>query len=56
MQASVEVVEVIHHPKLHQEVRDFLALGVMGLPYVGIKVSRIDWVLVLEADHGLLQV
>ena len=48
--------EDIHQPKLHQEVGVLLDLGVMGLPYVGIKVSHHDGTLVTEADQGLLQV
>ena len=51
-----EVPEDIHQPKLHWEVGDLLALGVLGLPYVVIKVSHNDGVLVTEADQGLLQV
>ena len=39
-QALVEVLEEIHYPEHHQEVGNFLSLGVLGLPYVGVKFSH----------------
>ena len=51
-----EVPEEIHHTEIHQEVGNFLALGVLGLTYVDIKVSYHDGVLVPEAYQGLLQI
>ena len=54
-QALVELPEEIHQPKIHQEVDDLLALGVLGLPYVGIKLSHHEGVLFPEAYQGLLQ-
>ena len=51
-----EVPEEIHHPEIHQEVGNFMDLGVLGLTYVGIKVSHHDGVLVPEAYQGLLQI
>ena len=48
-QVLSEVPEDIHKTKLHQEAVELLALGVLGLPYVGIKVSHHDEVLVPEA-------
>ena len=56
LKALVEVTEEIHLPKIHQEVDNFLVLGVLGLPYVDTKVSHHDGVLVPEADQGLCQV
>ena len=55
-QELAEVPEDIHQPELHQEVGNFLDSGVLGHPYVSIKVSHNNGVLVPEADQGLLQV
>ena len=52
----VEVSDKIQQHKLHQEVGDLLDLGVLGLTYVGIKVSHNNGVLVPESDQVLLQV
>ena len=55
-QALAEVPEEIHHTELHKEVVDFLDSEIMGLPYVGIKVSHHNEVLLHEAEQGLLQI
>ena len=55
-QVLEEVVEEIHQTKLHQEVENFLDLGVLGLPYVNIKVFHQYGLLLPEAEQGLLQV
>ena len=33
-QALAEVPEEIHHPEIHQEVGNFMDLGVLGLTYL----------------------
>ena len=55
-QALAEVTEEIHFTKLDQEVGNLIHLGVLGLPYVGIKVPHHDGALLPELDQGLLQV
>ena len=55
-QALAEVTECIHQPKLHQEVGNFLDLGFLGLPYVGMNLSYHNGVLVPDTDQVLLQV
>ena len=54
--ALAEVPEDIHHLGIHQEVGRLMALGVLGLPYVGIKVSHQIGDIVPELYQVLLQV
>ena len=52
----MEVPDKIQQHKLHQEVGDLLVSGVLGLHYVGSKVSHHDGLLEPEAYQGLLQI
>ena len=53
--ALLEVVDELHHPKLHQQVSDLLTAQVLVLSDVGVEVPYHNEILVPEVCQVLLQ-
>ena len=55
-QALAEVLEDVHHTKLHQQIRDFLTARVMGISNVSIEIPYNYGILVPETGQSILQI